>query len=388
MTKVFLVGGAGVPNYGDELIVDHWLRWYTARGITPADICVSGASDKVLSKLFGVRFPGLRTSMTARSARFSYNIKDFFEAVARGIQSLDEGNPEADKLRSELSDTAVFHLHGGGYLNNKWPTHGFLLGLAAAAKREFGCRVVGTGLGLGPLAEPNREQAETLASTLASFDIFEVRDKPSFDFVNDQSLHPSAILGLDDAFLWPVLTEERVGSTLHLALRGDDIGSAIASRLAEEFVRSFDHHIFWVCATDDARAYSQVAKRFPYVDIETTSTLLGRIVVSPSAVMITQRFHPHLIGARVGMQGLYRSGSDYYDVKHGSLVELGSAFTTQDLAGFEARPSLQRQHGRMVSEDPSRVAWKQSLATSILTPGADRPSSLPAAPLAAPGSSV
>ncbi len=28
---LYLTGGAAVPNYGDELIVDTWLRW---RGVT------------------------------------------------------------------------------------------------------------------------------------------------------------------------------------------------------------------------------------------------------------------------------------------------------------------------------------------------------------------
>src|SRR5699024_5907724 len=49
----------------------------------------------------------------------------------------------------------------------------------------------------------------------------------------------------------------------------------------------------------------------------------------PGQVWLTTRFHPHLFAAARGASGVaLRSGSAYYDVKHGSLLAAGSRWTS------------------------------------------------------------
>lgn len=362
--KVFLLGGAGVPNYGDELIVQAWLEWYTHDlGLPGRSVTVSGSHKIVLEKLFGDAYPSVRFSQSVREVRWRKDIT-FYESVAHGYGFLDDPENARSLLDKELRGTTVFHLHGGGYLNTRWPTHGFMLGIALWAKENLGCKLVGTGLGLGPMPGPDPDD-EITHRAFRAFDILEVRDEWSYDFVKNNKLHDDVVLGFDDAFVQPLRPKRRKGSTLHLSLRHDEAGRKISRWIPQEFVESFDHHVFWSCTGQDAGAYADLTKRFPYFEIASNPRLLFELPVSNKDFMVAQRFHPHLVGARLGMQGIFRTGSDYYDIKHGLVTELGSPFT-QEAMGDLKQPSVNWETSELAHKSADYMAEKRELAARIL----------------------
>ena len=362
--KIFLLGGGGVPNYGDELIIESWLRWYVRNLHLPADaITVSGSNRRVLHSLFAEAYPGVRLSNAVRSARWQDDTT-FYDSIAHGRAYLDDPANADSPLHGELDGTTVFHLHGGGYLNDKWPTHGFLLGLALWAKERLGVRLVGTGLGIGPMEGPAADDALT-ARAFGAFDVLEVRDSWSLAFLRDSGLHPDAVLGHDDAFLQPLSVRRRKGSTLHLSLRDDKAGGIVCRWLPEQFVESFDHHVFWSCTPQDAGAYTELSKRFPYFELLTNATLLRELPVSEADFMVAQRYHPHLVGARLGMHGVYRSGSEYYDIKHGLVVDMGSPFQPSEMHELKFEPRRWRT-SKLAAASHQHVEDKRAFAARLL----------------------
>ena len=359
--KILLVGGGGVPNYGDELILESWLRWYVdQRGVGGRGIHIEGGHHRVLYSLFQDRYPGVVHSSHIRKARIEPE-PEFFASVAKGYGFMQQ-HPD-HPLTKLIEGLDVYHLHGGGYLNDRWPTHGFMVGLGLAAKEHTGCRLVGTGLGLGPLAAPTAD--DTLApKAFGAFDLLEVRDDWSRDYLVNNGLSDTVIRGLDDVFLQPPAAQAWERPTLHLSLRADATGASVAERLTSTFVGGFDRHVFWMGTIRDMIAYEQVSKRFPFFEVRSVHDLMRGFPSGPNDFMITQRFHPHLIGARAGMQGMYSSGSDYYDVKHGSVVELGSPFTALDLDALEGgRPAPVA--GTLAARDAELVAQKRATASGI-----------------------
>ena len=91
----------------------------------------------------------------------------------------------------------------------------------------------------------------------------------------------------------------------------------------------------------------------------------GPIPVRPGDHMVTARFHPHLVAARHGATGAYRIDRGYYDVKQGSVVDLGSPFRRigeAPLAELLAAPPPFSPIQRL---DAERVAAKRKLAAWI-----------------------
>lgn len=334
--KVFLLGGAGIPNFGDELIIDSWLRWYIDENSYEAEnLVLSGANTRVMRMLFGGLYPNLRYDDLARKRRVQKGRLSFFESIEDGYQFVNDSENDGHPLISTIQQSDLLHLYGGGYLNSKWPTHGFLLGLVSAAAQRFGIEAVATGIGLGPFSYSQGDKTDAFGKALKSFKAFEVRDSESANICREIG-DCEPILGLDDVFIQPVRTRRRSGSTLHLSLFNDGMGDLLMERLSPDIVESFDRHVFWSCLPGDAAAYARLTKLYPYFEFFDSKSLLEGVPTSDRDVMITQRFHPHLIGARVGMDGVYRSNSEYYDVKHQSVLDLGSSFTRSLLSELDS----------------------------------------------------
>lgn len=365
---IVLVGGGGIPNYGDELIIDNWLRWYQeGESVVSGSIHVEGYNSQVLSNTFARRFPDASWGHAIRDARLRFRKASFWRALDAGWK-VDESTDPVVRSAKELIDSAsVVHVHGGGYLNDMWPSHAFVLGLAASAARARGAQAVATGIGMRPLADPEGHDRAVLNEVVSTFSLVEVRDRWSYDFLIrnlEAALHSKVIMGLDDAFLRPVAVEERNTRTLHLAVLLDDVGEVMIDRLSPSFVDSFDHHRFWVCKPADASAYVKLSERYKFFELCGPSQLIQNPHIAPQDVLITERFHPHLQAARAGASGVYSAVSDYYETKHGSLVTLGSPF--EEYSGEEFREeSFVREDSLMHQNDAAYVARKRSIARSI-----------------------
>ncbi|WP_110589644.1 polysaccharide pyruvyl transferase family protein [Microbacterium suaedae] len=366
---ILLVGGGGIPNYGDELIINNWLKWYHDSGlIDNQSMIVEGYRSSVLRNMFADRFPRARWSHTIREARVKHRSLDFWGALARGLNVANSTDDAGQHSFREASEASLMHIHGGGYINGKWPSHAFVLGLASAAREKSDTRAITTGIGISPLAEPDTDQRKILDRAIESFDFVEVRDVWSYEYLrrNLSGDRPNKIvLGLDDAFLYRVESTGQDHRTLHLALRDDPQADSIIERLTNKFVGSFDRHLFWVCKHTDAGAYVKVANRFRLFELAGTTQLVEDPRLGPNDTLITERFHPHLQAARSGASGVYWSGSEYYDTKHGSLVDLGSPFVADDGKEFGGlKPA--KSPSKMRVDDPENIATKQGLARRAL----------------------
>src|SRR5690606_1834970 len=86
--------------------------------------------------------------------------------------------------------------------------------------------------------------------------------------------------------------------------------------------------------------------------------------LSPSDFMLTARFHPHLMAARVGMSGYYTVGSAFYGNKHGLVSELGSTFRR---IGSGPVTTFSEVPHRMLQAEQGRVEEKHRVAQRILS---------------------
>lgn len=368
---VLLIGGAGVPNYGDELILASWVEWYTERGFR--SLTADGSRVPVLRAVLR-RYPHVALSAAGRAGRFLHPgpyPRDFYDCLRDGYNFLIDRSNDDSALSRQFLDAGIIHLYGGGYLNRQLSTHAFLLGLAWAATERTGCRAVGTGLGWGPLAAESEHDRTALDAALRAFAFMEVRDGWSRRFLNDVSPAAHIIGGLDDAFVRPVAATPQPGSALHISLQANDSAREIVDRLPKGFVNSFDAHYFWLCTSDDAAAYISLAKKFSSFVPLSWWSLIDETPVHDTNVMISARFHPHLLGVRSGMSGAFVSNSPYYDVKHGSLIALGSPFTkvaSQDMGDFaESSLSPVAPVTDTLDRDQVYMAQKAAVASRIVT---------------------
>ncbi|MFI8632558.1 polysaccharide pyruvyl transferase family protein [Microbacterium sp. NPDC077663] len=365
---LLLVGGGGIPNYGDELIIRNWLTWHDSHSTAARDIVVEGYRSRVLQSTFSDSFPRAKWSHNVRNARLAFREKGFWGALGGGLTSGDSETASVKSAYAQAKSALVLHIHGGGYINQKWPSHAFVLGLAAAAHSASGTHAVATGLGLGPLDDPNPDQQRLLDEVVEAFELIEVRDTFSYNYLQRNltgSRRDKIIQGLDDAFLYPVPPQQSSRRTLHVSLRDDSAGEGMIQRMSPEFVGAFERHVFWACKPADTVAYAKLAKKYPFFESAGVRQLLEEPRLGARDVMITERFHPHLMAARAGASGVFWSGSSYYDTKHGSLVELGSPFTPDE--GGEFSVPEHGQASRMALNDAMNVAQKQAVGWRIST---------------------
>ena len=151
----YLVSPAGVPNWGDELIVATWLR-YLARTHPDATVVVDCHSPGKAAVLLRGLHPNLVVTNTLwdlveRAGREVFPQGD--TAVTTDEVNIDQlaklceltsswvldGGAQAD-LASNLDlvgNADVLHVVGGGYLNDMWPHHAAIIAaVAAVAERE------------------------------------------------------------------------------------------------------------------------------------------------------------------------------------------------------------------------------------------------------------
>lgn len=351
---IFLCGGAGNGNLGDELIVDAWLNYLTEKNIRK-EIIVSGFHADMHNALFGNKYSNIKFSDILNKLR-SFGPDGFFASLRRGVNFFDNGGfekyPQLSYFSDVIKNVEIFHLHGGGYLNTIWPKNAFMLGLAVAVKKRYGARIYGTGLGILPLPTPTGDNAVLLADVMSAFDFVETRDVESFNFLKKHVDTADVTFGQDDCFLHrPTLSsaEGRQGRWLHLS---DFAGSGFTEKvlgIVERTRDCFDRIVFWECMSRDRVCADMVCAAGVDVDILPLERMLNEpLPVMVGDAMLTARFHPHLLAARLGADGFFRTDKSYYDIKHRSLVVNGSPFLDIDaLSNAEVIDRIQDRSARI-----------------------------------------
>lgn len=327
----YLVGATGFPNYGDELIARGWLR-YLAERVPEADVWLDCHSPGPARTLLDGVHPRARFVDTLWRLCWEAPTEDPWE-VASWVQRAvhDPGLAPRWVAGIELAAGAdVLHVIGGGYVNALWPRHiGLLAGAAAAADRSGG-RAVLTGQGLTPPA-PGAERL--LAALAERFAVLDCRDAPSAALLERPAAH-----GVDDAFLdlGAHLFDPAPGAPPVLLCLQSDIFEQSPSRLAGYTLATLrqwgaepgEVGVVEAIPGSDRQVYELLrhelpgARFIPFLDLWTRG-----VPARPAQIWICTRFHLHLVAAAAGASGVavgVKPG--YYDIKHRSLLELGTGW--------------------------------------------------------------
>lgn len=315
---LYLLAGNGAPNFGDELLVQYWLRFYRNLGYD-GPITVDGKGASATAAL-------LRGFKDVNYVKTIPRHADGVEGSYAGFH--EQGVDYARSNASKFQDVRGFHFLGGGYACANWRNATRLLGAVVELGRHLSVPVVATGLGIAPFHKVYPVGATAWRTIVEGCQLFECRDAASV-----QALHsiigacPSLSEGLDDAFLYPVQTVGHAGKWLHLS---GFSAKSVLGPTGEEGPRLFDQFdrvVFWACSKEDAELYQAIAARFPQVEMRDNHSLLNEgLPLEAGDFMLTGRFHPHLQAARVGLTGYYTAQSDFYRMKHGLVTGLGSNF--------------------------------------------------------------
>ncbi|MGN0102483.1 MAG: polysaccharide pyruvyl transferase family protein [Dietzia sp.] len=420
---VYLVAPAGHPNHGDEQLLAGWLRFlrYRLPGTpvvvdchTPGQAAVLHHAEHpdvvftdTLWRLAGEHGAHAPIADSAASPSAAA-----IESCRRAVRDLGV-RPELGSGLALLRRASVVHLVGGGYANDQWPHHLGVVAAAGEAGRLAGARVVATGQGFVPCGDARR-----LAEALREFDLVTVRDAASAELLAGTGV-PVRLLA-DDGWLalgaagpveagdHPVYSDDPDACRdLVLCAQSDlvdpvALADAVARVLAAwavpgeritvvESIPGGDR-VVWDRVCERAAATSRVASGSPAgagpgegddddeVGLALAALRLPRarfvpflelwdtgLPVRPGQVWLTTRFHPHLFGAARGASGLtLRAGSDYYDVKHGSLADAGSPWPSLQVgaSGVGAPPALESVRS-VGGFDPGVVAQRVGTAEAL-----------------------
>lgn len=332
--SLYLIGSGGNPNYGDELIVGSWLRFLAK--VRPGDeVWLDCPRPDVATDLFAGLHPRLHATDTLwRSCAEApdKSAHEVWEHVAHIVAHA--AGPKYDAGLLELGKAHSVHLLGGGYVNGVWPDHvGLVSGLSAAGKLS-GARLAASGLGLMPLPD----NAEQLRTSFDAFSAVSARDELSADFLGLKT-------GLDDGFLGLRHELARSISSPLTQSRAKDVMLCVQSDMTDASTFSQLRDKLRIIVEDSLNNGLTVgyAEAIPGSDRQMFDALDGLILeedfvsftqvwndglpVRRGQSWYTSRFHPHMVAAAAGAKGVAIGILDgYYDVKHSSLLELGSGW--------------------------------------------------------------
>ncbi|WP_193089806.1 polysaccharide pyruvyl transferase family protein [Advenella sp. FME57] len=337
-----LLGGAGAPNYGDELIVHAWIKYFEHRNLNvKLHFYENNAAN--MSKLHGSGNEIVELIFRQDLVKIAKNVPkktSFWSQIVRGYRFIERGG---FKLYKDI-DLTVFeraesvHLHGGGYLNNWDPEKGFYIGFAAALNKHFGTKIIATGIGFGPVETSPSKQRSLFKEIFSRFSWFELRDVDNFRLLSNTLQCDKFIFGLDDCYLLPlnkiIKSRNDNKKRLFLSFLNYNVGSIQESfwNALRTYSEHFDEILFFESYPwEDKNVFNLVESKIPNLRLLPVSETISKgINANKEDVVITGRFHVHFVFARLGCQGFYNKDSRYYDIKHQSILDRGSNFKFVD----------------------------------------------------------
>jgi polysaccharide pyruvyl transferase WcaK-like protein len=332
---LYLIASGGNPNYGDELIIACWLR-FLARVRPDATVWLDCPEPGTASALFAGIHPGFQATNTLwRSCAEApdQSAQGVWDHVANVVKH--GGTPSYDVAITRLREAHSIHLLGGGYVNGIWADHvGLVSGMSAAAETT-GCRLLASGLGLIPLPE----NADVLKKTFSDFAAVSVRDIASANYLGLET-------GLDDLFLGLPYELTRSTDSPLVQSRAKDVMLCVQSDMTDErdfrLLRDKLQLVVQQSLADglsvgyveaipgsDRRMFDALEGLIPEENFVPFAQVWNDgLPVRRGQHWYTTRFHPHMVAAAAGAKGVALGIlDDYYDVKHRSLVDLGSGWT-------------------------------------------------------------
>jgi hypothetical protein len=387
---IYLVGVAGNPNLGDELIVAAWLD-HLAEHLPDADVWLDTPYPGPAATLLAGRHPHLHVTDTL------FRLRD--RAAEEGVA--DAGEFVVDCLADPgktpwwtsgidlLKGADVVHLVGGGYANDMWPANLALFDALGWLARHTRARVGVTGVGLLPLGAEN---AARVARAAESLTVLDVRDPGTADALLRHAVHPLPLRMTGD----DVLLQRPAALLDPHGAQAFDVGVVVQHDLREvdwpELVAFVRHQITaWGVAPErvavveaiprlDAFIYDSLREEWPGVQLVSfQQAWRNGLPAGPHQRWISTRYHPHLIAAMGGATGVAISvRPDYYDAKHRLVRAAGSGWSLRNnaLAEIGAAEPAELSH-RL----PRLRAAKAETARVLYGPLLPAPAPAPAQPL-------
>ncbi|MDA4109757.1 hypothetical protein MHOL44478_21220 [Mycobacterium holsaticum DSM 44478] len=380
---VYLVAPSGNPNYGDEFILRAWLR-HLALARPDADVVVDCHTPGQAAVLLRGCHPRLTFVDTVWRVCFQTAHLRPSEAAVVAEQAIhDPGRMPTIVSGIELLARAdTVHLVGGGYINAVWSHHMALLAAALAAVDRSGGRAVATGQGLLPIGDPSR--LGLLRDLQARFSLFDVRDLPSYQAIagaggggsfsgddawlgiTDDGVYDSESAAAARRFLFCLqsdLVEDFAGG------RGlDGLIAAIAEVIQRWDIQGRDVAVVEGIPGADRIVFDRVAHLLTdAVFVPFTEVWRNGLPARTGQTWVSTRFHFHLLAAAAGASGLALAGrTDYYPIKHQSLLDAGSRW---QLADSPELPTAPVQDGGFSPQTVSALhRQKSALAADIYPP--------------------
>jgi hypothetical protein len=395
---LYLVGTSGHPNFGDEFIAASWLR-FLARTRPDAEVWLDCPHPGLASHLFDGLHPRLRTTDTLWRLVFETTGMDPAAAdahVDRVVTSL--GSPRYDLGLLGVRRASSVHLLGGGYLNAIWPHHARLLRAARRLGELSGARLAATGLGLTP-AEDTAAATDALREALAAFDHVTVRDAPSAQLSRARRAPDDAFLGLPDVAGFPAGPSGAPAAEgdVWVCLQGDmadpgvldDAVAAVRSALTGPELAGRTVRYLEAIPGVDRAAFDRLADLIPEQHfVPFTRVWTEGFPAGPGQTWLTSRFHFHLLAAACGAEGTaLEVSSDYYRVKHQSLLDAGTGWSVTPAGSRTVRPPARSSS---FPETAARLHRTKLREAEELYPAREAPEEPPAAPAGrvAPGRAV
>lgn len=137
----YLIGGSGIPNYGDELITTLWIEYL--RRLSPGlknEIVVDVRNIKPCLDIYEQHQNVTFTNVIHKLASLKKE-GDVYYHIKRGYNFISNGGlnkyPQLKDFCSLLPRLKTFHIFGGGFINSRWPNAGFYIGFGAALKKTI-----------------------------------------------------------------------------------------------------------------------------------------------------------------------------------------------------------------------------------------------------------
>lgn len=365
----YLIGCAGLGNYGDDAIARAWIHTIQARH--PDAEIVLDCYDVAHARELHPGHTHVEHAWTF--VREHFRIQHLpWRAKPRYTSKV---NRYLDAISSQLPKRIdKLHIVGGGYLNDIWRKNYGLLNFASALAARQGIRPTASGLSLNPISPKSIDRLSTLVPH--EFAQFDLRDP--LESVNDQELAWSrhASQTGDDLFHFfqqspPTYIEDRSHPVLHICAHTEKTGQAcpvndllrVLSEHGKTFLQQHPNgrivcHEFYPGSDLRQLTGLEITTHHPF-----SSIWQQGIGVNTQDRFVTTRFHFSMALGLAGIEGVNILWSDYYRQKFDALERhqrFGHPLIDLRLGQVACRSSSSE------TRPPPGVSDKQNLIDAVL----------------------
>lgn len=363
--RIYLVGSAGYPHYGDEMVAAAWLR-HLAATERDAEVYLDCPNPGGAQLFLGDLHPNVRFVDTVFRLCWAAPEEDA-ESVAEFVSTAvrSPGFGYAHRAAGvELMHTAdVFHVIGGSYVNTIWPRHLGVLAAGDVLAREHGTRSAATGLGLLPTGA----SGDLLDRLTAGYQALDLRDAGSRALFS----HASATDTGDDALLdlGKASFDQRDSPSTMMCFQSDLVDGDVdaLARSAIETARQWElrpGRIGYIEAIpgQDRVVFEKIEAELPGMRFYPFTEIWREGLPARSGQRwLTTRQSMHVAAAAAGAEGVaFPVMAGYDDIQHQDLVDKGSRWLLgtpgevapepQDAGGFGPALDALTEAKRKVAE--------------------------------------